>query len=80
LLGGGLTGWGARDSEAGGGASGGAARATEAPDIEAKLLALLPRSESERKRTVRAVVHAELAAVAEHVDVAQVEQRLVDRL
>jgi hypothetical protein len=56
------------------------ARRAEAPDIEARLVELLARSEPERKRTVRAVVHEELAAVAEQVDVSTVEQRLVDRL
>jgi hypothetical protein len=50
------------------------------PDLEAKLLELLARSEPERKKKIRAVVHEELAAVAEHVDVAQVEEQLVARL
>jgi hypothetical protein len=56
------------------------ARKAEAPDIEARLLELLARSEPERRRTVRAVVRDELAAVAEHVDVAQVEEQLLDHL
>jgi hypothetical protein len=34
----------------------------------------------EWKRELRAVVHEELAALAEHVDVAQVEEQLVARL
>jgi hypothetical protein len=57
-----------------------AERETAAPDVEAKLLDLLARSEPERKTTVRAVVHEELAVLAEHDDVAQVEARLVARL
>jgi hypothetical protein len=34
----------------------------------------------ERKPKFRAAVHAELAPLAEHVDVAQVEEHLVARL
>jgi hypothetical protein len=56
------------------------ARKVEAPHIEAKLLALLGRHEPERTRDLRAVVHKELAAIAEHVGVSQVEDRLVARL
>jgi hypothetical protein len=57
-----------------------AARKVEAPDVERKLLDMLARSEPERKAKVRAVVHEELAVLAEHDDVAQVEARLLARL
>jgi hypothetical protein len=60
------------------------ARKAEAPDIEAKLIDLLGRhaagNETERKAKIRTAVHEELAAVAEHVDVTQVEEQLVARL
>jgi hypothetical protein len=60
------------------------ARKAEAPDIEAKLIDLLTRhaagNETERKQQIRTAVHEELAAVAEHVDVTQVEEQLVTRL
>jgi hypothetical protein len=47
----------------------------EAPDVEKRLLELLARHDPERKRGLRAVVHEELAPLAEHVDVAQVEEQ-----
>jgi hypothetical protein len=53
---------------------------TNGPHVEAKLIELLARHEPERKRELRAVVREELAAVAEHLDVAQVEEQLVARL
>jgi hypothetical protein len=40
----------------------------EAPDIEARLLALLVGSEPERMRTVRAAVQEELSVLGEHVE------------
>jgi hypothetical protein len=43
-------------------------------------VALLARREPERKAQIREVVHGELAPLAEHVDVAQVEEQLVARL
>jgi hypothetical protein len=55
-----------------------AAREMEAPDVEAKLIELLARHarHADRKAEIRAVVHEELAPLAEHVDVAQVEEQL----
>jgi hypothetical protein len=61
-----------------------AARETEAPAVEAKLVSLLVRhaegNETERKAKIRTVVHEELAALAEHGNVTQVEEQLVARL
>jgi hypothetical protein len=57
-----------------------AEREKAAPDVEAKLLDLLARSEPERKQKVRAVVREELADLAEHDNVAEVEARLGARL
>jgi hypothetical protein len=60
-----------------------AAREREAPDVEAKLIELLARHdrhEPERMEQIKAIVHEELAPLAEHVDVAQVEEQLVARL
>jgi hypothetical protein len=55
-------------------------RVRVAANARAELLKLIERGEPERKEKLPAVLHEELAAVAQHVDVAQVEQRLVDRL
>lgn len=57
-----------------------AEREANGPQVEAKLIELLTRHEPEREAKLRAIVHEELAAVAEHVDVAQVEEQLVARL
>jgi uncharacterized protein with von Willebrand factor type A (vWA) domain len=52
--------------------------------VQEKLIDLLSRhaegTETERKQQIRTAVHEELAPLAEHVDVAQVEEQLVARL
>jgi hypothetical protein len=61
-----------------------AEREVNAEQVEAKLLDLLARhaagNETDRKQQIRTAVHEELAPLAEHVDVAQVEEQLVARL